>query len=72
MNEAAFTPALLRRGQRSAPGPIATSAGVDLEAATQLGVKVIWALSLPGKVAPVTSGRIIRDTIFNILNELGV
>lgn len=46
--------------------------GVDLDAAAQLGVKVIWALSLPGKVAPVTSGKIIRDTIYNILNELGV
>lgn len=46
--------------------------GVDMDAAAQLGVKVIWALSLPGKVAPVTSGKIIRDTIYNILNELGV
>ena len=46
--------------------------GVDLDAAAQLGVRVIWALSLPGKVAPVTSGKIIRDTIYHILNELGV
>lgn len=46
--------------------------GVDFEAAKQLGIKVIWALSLPGKVAPVTSGRIIKDTIMNILTELGV
>ncbi len=46
--------------------------GVDFEAAARLGVKVIWALSLPGKVAPVTSGKIIRDTIYNILQELGV
>lgn len=46
--------------------------GVDFEAASQLGVRVIWALSLPGKVAPVTSGKIIRNTIYNILNELGV
>lgn len=43
--------------------------GVDLEGAAQLGVKVIWALSLPGKVAPVTSGKIIRDTIYHILRE---
>ncbi len=48
------------------------SGGVDFEAANKLGVKVIWALSLPGKVAPVTSGIIIKDTILNILNELGV
>lgn len=43
--------------------------GVDMEAAAALGVKVIWALSLPGKVAPVTSGKIIRDTIYHILEE---
>ena len=46
--------------------------GVDLEAAAQLGVKVVWALSLPGKVAPVTAGRSIKTTIYNILHELGV
>lgn len=45
--------------------------GVDMEAASRLGVRVIWALSLPGKVAPVTAGKIIRDTIYHILNELG-
>ena len=41
-------------------------------AAVRQGVRAIWALSLPGKVAPVTSGKIIRDTIYNIWNELGV
>ena len=46
--------------------------GVDLEEAARLGVKVIWALSLPGKVAPVTAGRCIRDTIYHILHELEV
>ena len=46
--------------------------GVDMEAAAELGVKVVWALSLPGKVAPVTAGRCIRDTIYNILQELEV
>ena len=46
--------------------------GVDFEAAVRQGVRAIWALSLPGKVAPVTSGKIIRDTIYNIWNELGV
>lgn len=43
--------------------------GVDFESAAALGLKVIWALSLPGKVAPVTSGKIIRDTIYHILQE---
>lgn len=46
--------------------------GVDMEAAQQLGVKVIWALSLPGKVAPVTAGKAIQNTIYNILREQGV
>lgn len=45
--------------------------GVDMEAARDLGVKVIWALGLPGKVAPVTSGNIIKETICNIFSELG-
>ncbi len=45
--------------------------GVDFETARKLGVKAIWALSLPGKVAPVTSGEIIADTISNILSERG-
>ena len=42
--------------------------GVDMAAAT-LGVRVIWALSLPGKVAPVTSGRYIKDTVYHIMEE---
>ena len=46
--------------------------GVDMEAAAALGVKVVWALSLPGKVAPITAGKCIKDTIYNILHELGV
>lgn len=44
--------------------------GVDRKAAEELGVKVIWALSLPGRVAPVTSGQIIRDTIYHLLQEM--
>lgn len=46
--------------------------GVDFEKAKELGVKTIWALSLPGKVAPVTAAEIIRDTLNNIIEELGV
>lgn len=45
--------------------------GVDFAAASRLGVKAVWALSLPGEVAPVTSGAIIRDTVYNILAEKG-
>lgn len=46
--------------------------GVDFEKARDLGIKVIWALSLPGKCAPLTSGKIIAGTILNILCEEGV
>lgn len=44
--------------------------GVDMDAAATLGVRVVWALSLPGKVAPVTSGRYIKDTVYHIMEEL--
>lgn len=43
--------------------------GVDFESAKRMGVSAIHALSLPGKVAPKTSGEIIKNTIFNILGE---
>lgn len=46
--------------------------GVDFDTAAALGVRVIWALSLPGKVAPVTAGESIKTAIYNILHELGV
>ena len=45
--------------------------GVDFESAKVLSKKTIWALSLPGKVAPMTSGEIIAHTILNILEERG-
>jgi dipicolinate synthase subunit A len=45
--------------------------GVDFEAAARLGIKANHALSLPGKVAPVTSGEVIAKTIANILIERG-
>lgn len=47
----------------SAPG------GVDFVAAESMGINAIQALSLPGKVAPVTAGEIIKDTIRNIIEE---
>jgi dipicolinate synthase subunit A len=43
--------------------------GMDFAAASRLGVRAVWALSLPGEVAPVTSGAVIRDTIYHILEE---
>ncbi len=46
--------------------------GIDMNFAEKLGIKALWALSLPGKVAPRTSGKIICDTVLNILSETGV
>ncbi len=43
--------------------------GTDFPAASRLGVRAVWALSLPGEVAPVSAGAIIRDTIYNIIKE---
>ena len=43
--------------------------GIDFDAATALGRRAIWALSLPGKVAPVTAACALRDTISAILQE---
>ncbi len=43
--------------------------GVDFEAAEKFGIKVIHALSLPGKVAPKTAGEIIKNTIYNMMEE---
>lgn len=46
--------------------------GIDLEAAGELGIKTIWALSLPGKVAPLTAAEYMKITVKNIISELGV
>lgn len=46
--------------------------GVDFEAADRMGLKTIWALSLPGKVAPVTAGAYIYKTLINIFRQEGV
>ncbi len=43
--------------------------GVDTKQAERLSHNVIWALSLPGKVAPVTSGRIIADTVLGYIEK---
>ncbi len=46
--------------------------GVDAEAARALGKNLIWALSLPGKVAPITAGEYIKKSIDNIFKEEGM
>ena len=45
--------------------------GVDRRAAREKGLKVIWALSLPGKVAPLTSAEFIKEALYHVLKELG-
>ena len=44
--------------------------GVDRESAKKRNVKLIWALALPGKVAPITSAEYIKETLYNIFKEL--
>lgn len=44
--------------------------GVDRVTAKNKKIKVIWALSLPGKVAPATSAEYIKETIYNIFTEI--
>ena len=46
--------------------------GIDFDSAAELGKKVVWALGIPGKTAPVTSGEFIAETVINILMERGV
>ena len=44
--------------------------GVDRKAARLLGLKLIWALALPGRVAPITSAEFIKETLYHILKEI--
>jgi dipicolinate synthase subunit A len=63
---AAMQPEALVLDLASRPG------GVDLDAAQELNRRVIWALSLPGKTAPVTAGEIIAGTVSHLIAEQGV
>ena len=47
----------------SAPG------GADIKRAGERGIKAMRAPGLPGKTAPAAAGRIIKDTIINIIKE---
>ena len=44
--------------------------GIDKKSAKERNLKLIWALALPGKVAPVTTAEFIKDTVYNILKEI--
>lgn len=41
--------------------------GIDKNAVKERNMKFIWALSLPGKVAPTTSAEFIKETIYKIM-----
>lgn len=43
--------------------------GVDFEMCGKLGIKNKWALALPGKVAPVTSAKYIKEEIYKIIER---
>ena len=47
----------------SAPG------GIDSKMATNMGLKFVWALALPGKIAPTSSAKFIKETIYNVIEE---
>lgn len=44
--------------------------GVDKAEVKKREIKFVWALSLPGKVAPVTSAQYIKETLYNVLEEI--
>jgi dipicolinate synthase subunit A len=46
--------------------------GVDFEAAKELGINAVNLPGIPGKVAPVSAAKAIRDAVYNILHEVGV
>lgn len=43
--------------------------GIDFEAARELRLKTIWAQGLPAEISPVTAGKIIMETVLNIIRE---
>lgn len=43
--------------------------GVDLEAASRLGLRVKALPSLPGKLSPKAAGELIKETVYNMMEE---
>ena len=43
--------------------------GFDFEAAKELDLNTLWALGLPAETAPITAGKIIKETVLNIMRE---
>ena len=46
--------------------------GIDGKTAESMGLKFVWALALPGKVAPVSSAEFIKETIYNVIEECAI
>ncbi len=44
--------------------------GIDFDYAKRMGRKVFWALSLPGKTAPASAGKIIAECVIEKLKEI--
>lgn len=42
--------------------------GIDQETIRKTNIKYIWALALPGKVAPISSAQYIKQAIYNIMD----
>lgn len=50
---------------------LASTPGIDQEAAEKLGLPCIWARSLPGRLVPATAAAAICDAVFYIIKERG-
>ena len=44
--------------------------GFDFKAAERLKIKYVWALALPGKVAPLSSAEFIKDSVYKVVNQI--
>ena len=44
--------------------------GIDEKIAKSMGLNFIWALALPGRIAPSSSAKFIKDTVYTILEEM--
>lgn len=48
---------------------LASVRGIESDAARERGIRCLWARGLPGKMAPHTAAKALRDTIYEILME---
>lgn len=44
--------------------------GFDGKMAKSMGLNFIWALALPGRIAPSSSAKFIKDTVYTIIEEM--